>query len=102
MEPKWLQKSINKSEVFVNDFGTILEGFWEHFGGLTPGAACGGPRRPQAAKEDRRPHNVAPRTHHPEPGEGEGREVIRAFGPLDHVNNGVKRRFALVASRGGP
>ena len=33
MEPKWLNKSSNKSEVFLIDFGTIFGGFWEHFGG---------------------------------------------------------------------
>ena len=69
---------------------------------MSPGAAFEIQPQPHAAKEDSRPHNVSPRTHHPEPGEVHWREVIRAFGPLDHVNNGVKRRFALVASRGGP
>ena len=33
MDPKWLKKSIKKSEVFLIDFGPIFEGFWEHFGG---------------------------------------------------------------------
>ena len=32
MEPKWLKKSIKKSEVFFIDFGPIFWGFWEHFG----------------------------------------------------------------------
>ena len=32
MEPKWLKKSIKKSEVFLIDFGPIFGGFWEHFG----------------------------------------------------------------------
>ena len=32
MEPKWLKKSIKKSEVFLIDFGPMFEGFWEHFG----------------------------------------------------------------------
>ena len=33
MEPKWLKKSIKKSEVFLIDFGPIFGGFREHFGG---------------------------------------------------------------------
>ena len=33
MEPKWLKKSIKKSEVFLIDFGPIFGGFLEHFGG---------------------------------------------------------------------
>ena len=33
MEPKWLNKSIKKSEVFLIDFGPIFGGFWEHLGG---------------------------------------------------------------------
>ena len=33
MEPKWLKKSIKKSEVFLIDFGPIFGSFWEHFGG---------------------------------------------------------------------
>ena len=32
MEPKWLQNSIKKSEVFLIDFGPILGGFGELFG----------------------------------------------------------------------
>ena len=62
MEPKWLKKSIKKSEVFLLDFGPIFGGFLEHFGGqntnknrvvnlvffwnqkMSPGAACGDPR----------------------------------------------------------
>ena len=33
MEPKWLKKSIKKSDVFLIDLGPIFGGFWEHFGG---------------------------------------------------------------------
>ena len=33
MEPKWLKKSIKKSDVFLIDFGAIFGGFSEHFGG---------------------------------------------------------------------
>ena len=33
MDPKWLKKSIKKSNVFLIYFGRIFEGFWEHFGG---------------------------------------------------------------------
>ena len=32
MEPKWLHKSTKNTEAFLNDFGHILEGFWEHSG----------------------------------------------------------------------
>mgnify|MGYP001347131278 CR=1 FL=1 len=32
MEPKWLNKSIKKSEVFLIDFGPIFGRFWKHFG----------------------------------------------------------------------
>ena len=79
MEPKWLQKSIKKAEVFLTDFGPIFGGFWEHCGDqntiknrpkkmcffgdqkMSPGAACGDPREaPEYLKASRHARRVSP------------------------------------------
>ena len=66
---------------------------------MIPGGAFGGPR---AAPGTPGPKTGPPRPTTPSQAGHPGLLVMRAFGPPDHVNNGVKRRFALVASRGVP